>query len=70
MPELTTEQAAFLSDFLTKLIEGKVCPRCNTPIIHKYQVGCCVYAAPCSCRLYCGVVDAEPEQVQVYGHNE
>lgn len=31
-----------------------ICPYCGEPIKHKEQVGRCVYAYPCGCRLYRG----------------
>jgi len=36
--------------------EAGICPICQTPIERKKQVGRCVYAEPCGCRLWQGFV--------------
>jgi hypothetical protein len=40
--------------FLQELAEGKTCPHCHKLIERRAQVGRCVYALPCGCRLYQG----------------
>lgn len=40
-------------------LEQGICPHCGTRIEHKRQIGRCVYADPCGCRLYQGRVDDE-----------
>lgn len=35
-------------------LQNNVCPHCGMPITNKRQVGRCVYADPCGCRLYQG----------------
>lgn len=35
-------------------LEANICPHCGMSIHSKYQVGKCVYARPCGCRLYQG----------------
>jgi hypothetical protein len=47
------EIAAMLNQFATDL-ENDICPRCGVRIEQKNQVGRCVYAEPCGCRLYQG----------------
>lgn len=42
-----------IQQFFTDLASD-VCPHCHTPIERKKQVGRCVYAEPCGCRLYQG----------------
>lgn len=46
-----------VADWLHKL-ESNICPHCDTPITSKRQVGRCVYAEPCGCRLYQGRLTA------------
>lgn len=41
-------------------LNSDVCPHCDTPITSKRQVGRCVYADPCGCRLYQGTVSGMP----------
>lgn len=43
----------WLASFQTKL-DNNICPHCDQPIGNKQQVGRCVYAYPCGCRLYQG----------------
>src|SRR2546423_8128344 len=38
-----------------------ICPHCYTPIEERMQVGRCVYAQPCGCRLYQGKLRQEEE---------
>lgn len=45
-----------IAAFLKELSEGKTCPHCHRPVEKRYQVGRCVYAKPCGCRQYQGVV--------------
>lgn len=45
-----------IAAFLKELNEGKTCPHCHRTIEKRYQVGRCVYAKPCGCRQYQGVV--------------
>lgn len=54
LPKLTEEQEKVVAEFLKTLAEGKVCPHCKQPIEKREQVGRCVYARPCGCRLYQG----------------
>lgn len=35
-------------------LKANICPHCKAPITKKVQVGQCVYAEPCGCRLYQG----------------
>jgi hypothetical protein len=56
--ERDRESAQAVSDFINKL-KSDVCPHCDTPITRKRQVGRCVYAEPCGCRLYQGRLTAE-----------
>jgi len=58
--DLTPEQSEYIRNFIETLMAGKNCPHCQEPILYKRQVGCCVYASPCGCRLYHGSVDLEP----------
>lgn len=37
-----------------KDIDAGTCPHCNSVIAEKKQIGRCVYAFPCGCRLYQG----------------
>jgi hypothetical protein len=39
--------------FASELAAGR-CPHCGRDIVRKRQVGRCVYADPCGCRLYQG----------------
>lgn len=48
-----SEIAEALRQFFDNLNSG-VCPHCGAPIANKRQVGRCVYAEPCGCRLYQG----------------
>lgn len=48
-----TDEAA--TKWVNSLMSG-VCPYCQTKIEQKEQVGRCVYARPCGCRLYQGRV--------------
>lgn len=50
-----TKIAQWLTPFQTDL-DNDICPHCKTPIQHWQQVGRCVYAEPCGCRLYQGRV--------------
>ena len=50
------EEERALEDYLASLwrkIDARVCPTHNQPMTLE-QVGRCVYAAPCGCRLYQG----------------
>ncbi len=40
-------------------LASDVCPHCGTKIESKKQVGRCVYAEPCGCRLYQGRLKRE-----------
>lgn len=40
----------------TQALADGICPHCTTKIEKKRQVGPCVYADPCGCRLYHGRV--------------
>ncbi len=51
--ERQREVAAIFETYWRKLDAG-VCPHCDTAIARKRQVGRCVYAEPCGCRLYQG----------------
>ncbi len=58
------ETAAHLAEIGVRLrqfqtdLDNDICPHCKTPIVQWNQVGRCVYAAPCHCRLYQGTVPA------------
>lgn len=56
-PEENAEQERQATEALNKFfadIKANVCPRCQTAMIYKKQVGPCIYAAPCGHRLYQG----------------
>lgn len=38
-------------------LENDICPHCGAKIEKRVQVGRCVYARPCGCRLYQGRLD-------------
>jgi hypothetical protein len=66
--ELTPEVAEQLRVYLEKLA-ADICPFCDTPITDQRQVGRCVYALPCNCRLYQGTVAArfaKPKKIHPY----
>jgi hypothetical protein len=44
--EIARMVEAFVSD-----LQNWICPHCKTPVQHEQQVGRCVYARPCGCRL-------------------
>lgn len=58
---LTEEQAKHRADEILdsararmqRMADG-ICPHCDAKIERKSQVGSCVYADPCGCRLYTG----------------
>lgn len=51
--EKEREMSAAIEAFVNNL-NNNICPHCKTPIAETYQVGRCVYARPCGCRLYQG----------------
>ena len=53
--EKEEESKQALKKFLDNL-KNDICPHCHTPIQEKRQVGRCVYASPCNCRLYQGTL--------------
>ena len=53
------EEEEIVRKFLAEMAEGKTCVVCHAPIENKYQVGRCVYAAPCNHRQYQGKVEYE-----------
>lgn len=64
MRELTDserEVAEYIKAFMTNL-KNDICPHCGTPITNKRQVGRCVYADPCGCRLYQGNLDEQAKE--------
>jgi hypothetical protein len=38
------------------LAEDGLCPHCKEPMVKQKQIGRCVFADPCGCRLYQGKV--------------
>ncbi len=66
-PEEVAAEDERVSEALKKYldnIKNNICPHCGTPIQEKKQVGRCVYAMPCNCRLYQGTLPKK-EVVQV-----
>ena len=62
MPEkMTEEDEKWLSDMLEKMAkstarETDICFQCGKQVTQLRQVGHCVYAAPCNCRIWQGKV--------------
>lgn len=56
--EAHAEEAAIRDGFaeMWRKIDAGICPNHNTPMTLK-QIGRCVYADPCGCRLYQGRID-------------
>ena len=49
-----------LDEFLAKAAKA-ICPRCDQPIQQERQIGRCVYAVPCGCRLWQGMARSRAE---------
>lgn len=59
--EIDAQEAATVVAFKAYVdnLSNDICPHCHTPITNKRQVGRCVYADPCGCRLYQGRLDGK-----------
>lgn len=59
------EEMAEIEEFLSKAKHG-ICPRCGTVIERERQVGRCVYAIPCGCRLWQGTARTREQLEEVH----
>jgi hypothetical protein len=62
--DMSTEMRLYLAK-----MASDICPHCDTPFTDQRQVGRCVYAVPCYCRLYQGTIDPrfkKPEKIHPY----
>lgn len=66
--DISPEATEALNKYFAKL-NADICPHCDTPFTDQRQVGRCVYAVPCNCRLYQGTVAEKfkkPEKIHPY----
>lgn len=56
--EINAEWAARRDAYLkfVSALANDICPHCQAAITRRVQVGRCVYAEPCGCRLYQGTL--------------
>ena len=64
LDEMVAEIDTELEEFNAKVQAG-ICHVCDTPITSETQVGRCVYAAPCGCRLWQGKARTREQLAQL-----
>lgn len=58
--EMVAESDRMVEEFLARHAAG-ICPHCDTLIESERQIGRCVYASPCNCRLWQGKARTKEE---------